>query len=101
MKKYIKKPIVVEASQWFKNGDHPLDRNVKKEGKIVRNFSHPFISGDLTCKICGNKMHDHGWIGTLEGGHIVCPSDWIIKGIQGEFYPCKNDIFQKTYDNVK
>jgi hypothetical protein len=42
-------------------------------------------------------MNDHGWIDTLEGGHNVCPGDWIITGIKGENYPCKPDIFQATY----
>ena len=46
-------------------------------------------------------MHTHGWIDTLEGGHIVCPSDWIIEGVKGEFYPCKPDIFEQTYELVK
>jgi len=43
-------------------------------------------------------MHNHGWIDTLEGGHIVCPGDWIITGVKGENYPCKPDIFEATYD---
>lgn len=46
-------------------------------------------------------MRDHGWIDTLEGGHIVCPGDYIIKGVQGEFYPCKPDIFEQTYERVE
>ena len=45
-------------------------------------------------------MHNHGWIDTLEGGHIVCPSDWIITGVKGERYPCKPDIFEMTYDAI-
>ena len=40
----------------------------------------------------------HGWIATLEGGHIVCPGDWIITGVKGEMYPCKPDIFEATYE---
>lgn len=43
-------------------------------------------------------MHDHGWIETLEGGHNVCPGDWIITGVQGERYPCKDEIFRQTYE---
>jgi hypothetical protein len=43
-------------------------------------------------------MQDHGWIDTLEGGHIVCPGDWIITGVVGELYPCKPDIFEATYE---
>ena len=42
-------------------------------------------------------MMSHGWIDTFDGGHIVCPADFIIKGINGELYPCKPDIFKKTY----
>ena len=45
-------------------------------------------------------MHNHGWIETLEGGHTVCPSDWIITGIKGEYYPIKNDIFLDTYEKA-
>lgn len=47
------------------------------------------------------QWYDHGWIDTLEGGHIVCPGDWIIKGIKGEYYPCKPDIFRQTYEPVE
>jgi len=43
-------------------------------------------------------MHVHGWIDTLEGGHIVCPGDWIITGVAGENYPCKPKIFAATYE---
>jgi hypothetical protein len=46
-------------------------------------------------------MHDHGWIDTLEGGHIVCPGDYIITGVNGEHYPCKPDIFWRTYELVE
>ena len=46
-------------------------------------------------------MHVHGWIDTKEGGHIVCPGDWIITGVAGENYPCKPDIFAATYDPVR
>ena len=37
-------------------------------------------------------------IGTLEGPHEVTPGDWIIRGVKGEFYPCKPDIFEMTYE---
>ena len=46
-------------------------------------------------------MHEHGWIDTLEGGHIVCPGDWIITGVKGENYPCKPDIFAATYEETE
>lgn len=102
MAKYRKKPVVIEANQWFKNGDHPNDNNFmpNHEGSVVRYYRSPEMDGQKVCKHCGKIMHEHGWIDTLEGGHIVCPSDWIITGISGENYPCKNDIFQKTYEPI-
>lgn len=119
MTKFKKKPVIIEATQWFKNGDHPLDYSKSHEGfeggklrvctveerkangwegDIVRYFRTPEVSGESTCKHCGLAMHEHGWIDTLEGGHIVCPADWIITGVNGEHYPCKPDIFEKTYE---
>jgi hypothetical protein len=100
MAKYRKKPVVIEAVQWFKNGDHPEDGSKNTEGKVIRYYRTPSLDGESSCKHCGRKMRDHGWIDTLEGGHIVCPGDYIIKGVQGEFYPCKPDIFEQTYEAV-
>ena len=85
--KFRKKPVIVDAFQWFKNGDHPE----------VCQFS---TSGAM-CGTCNKPSMDHGWIDTLEGGHIVCPGDWIITGVKGEHYPCKPDIFLATYDEVE
>lgn len=112
--KFRKKPVVIEAHQWFKNGDHPedesreitdtedgLDIHYLSEGKIVRYYRRPSGDGHVSCNHCEIIMHHHGWIDTLEGGHIVCPGDWIIKGIKGEFYPCKPDIFEATYEAVE
>lgn len=114
MAKYRKKPVVVEATQWFKNGDHPED-NVgetlvdpfnnksykRQEGEVVRYFRHPDYASFSRHDYCGRAWHDHGWIDTLEGGHNVCPSDWIITGVHGERYPCKANIFEKTYELVE
>ena len=117
--KFRKKPIVIKATQWFKNGDHPHDYDApvsgfdcgeivefgsahqKKynwEGQIVRRYRVPELDGQTICKHCRHIMHWHGWIETLEGGHIACPGDWIITGVQGERYPCKPDIFEATYE---
>jgi len=121
MAKYRKKPVVIEATQWFKNGDHPLDYSQDQdgivngeisvitgaerkanawEGDVVRYFRRPDISGEQPCKHCSIRMHEHGWIDTLEGGHIVCPGDWVITGVADERYPCKPAIFEATYDAV-
>lgn len=74
--KYRKKPIVIEATQWFKHGDHPA---------VSHNPDYPEL----------------GVISTLEGLMMVIPGDWIITGVQGEHYPCKPDIFNATYEEVK
>ena len=70
------------------------------EGKVVRYYRRPEGDGQHRCSKCARIMHDHGWVDTLEGGHIVCPGDWIITGVKGEFYPIKGDIFRATYDAV-
>lgn len=74
--KFRKKPVVVEATQWFRHGDHP---------EVVQSALY---------------APEFGYINTLEGGHIVSPGDWIIKGVKGEFYPCKPDIFAATYEEA-
>ncbi len=71
--KFRKKPVVIEATQWFKHGDHPMVLQDENEG--------PYIS-------------------TLEGPHRVTPGDWIITGVKGEHYACKPDIFAMTYEVV-
>jgi hypothetical protein len=78
MAKFRKKPVVIDAVQWFKDGDHPA---------VVR-------------KTDPDRYADEGvpWVPTLEGGHVVTPGDWIITGVQGEHYPCKPDIFAQTYE---
>lgn len=117
--KFRKKPVVIEAVQWFHNGDHPEDYANEKtgfeggefrtwtgaqcrtngwEGQVVRYFRRPDVESTTSCRECGLPMNNHGWIDTREGGHIVCPADWIITGIMGERYPCKPDIFAATYE---
>lgn len=84
--KFRKKPVVIDAEQWFKDGDNKHVERV--------------CGASADCEVCKDPKTLHGWISTLEGGHIVCPGDWIITGVKGEKYPCKPDIFQATYDKV-
>ena len=66
------------------------------EGKIVRRYNNSSVTGETICHKCGHRMSEHGWIETLEGnngGQDVCPGNWIITGINGEYYPCKPIIF--------
>ena len=114
MSKFRKKPIVIEATQWRKNGDHPQDRvgetlsdpfggpdYTRLEGAVVRFFRRPEPEyAGQTFHDCHRTWHVHGWIDTLEGGHTVCPGDWIITGVKNEVYPCKSDIFAATYEAV-
>ena len=106
MPKFRKKPVVIEATRWFKNGDHPNDfagrpDDTNREGEVVRYYRTPLGDSNRRCEHCNFSMCHHGWIDTLEGGHIVCPGDWIITGVAGEQYPCKPDIFEATYDPVE
>ena len=71
------------------------------EGKVVCRYNRPYMSGGDPCRKCQKLMRVHGWIDTLEGGHVVCPGDWIITGVKGERYPCKPDIFEETYGLVE
>ena len=96
--KYRKKPIVIEATQWFQNGDHPEDGVSRVEGKVVRRYRNPDLNDKTKCLHCKKPFHAHGWIDTLEGGHIVCPGHWIVTGVKGEHYPVKPDIFWDTYE---
>ncbi|PHS23486.1 MAG: hypothetical protein COA83_09615 [Methylophaga sp.] len=75
---YIKKPVKIEAIKW--TGD-----NVEE----IQDFVNDGSSG---LDFNGNMA-----IQTLEGGHIATTGDMIIKGVHGEHYPCKPDIFEKTY----
>ena len=88
MAKYRKKPVIIEAEQWFP------ENNI--EGVM---FPLPAKARPL-CPVKAKKLANVGFIDTLEGGHFVSPGDWIITGIKGEKYPCKPDIFEKTYEPV-
>jgi hypothetical protein len=117
MAQYRKKPVVIEATQWFRNGDHPEDRFTPEgvihpdegdvEGQVVRYFRRPDVEGISKCGHCQKSIHEHGWVDTVQGGHIVCPGDWIItddrveRSKHGHFYPCKPDIFEATYEKVE
>lgn len=89
MAKYRKKPVVIEAFQYNRWGDVPQAP-----------LSGIDSDENWKCFDCGHLAHEHANCKTLEGYHIVCPTDWLIKGVEGEWYPCKNRIFEKTYEKV-
>lgn len=85
MAKYRKKPVVIEAVQF-------TEENKDKVFNFVRHNCN--ASRDSANNI---TMEIH----TLEGTMTAELGDWIIKGVQGEFYPCKPDIFAATYELVE
>ena len=80
MPKFRKKPVVIEAVQY--DGKNP--------------FNVLMFAGEIEC-----REDEELYITTLEGRMHVSPGDWVIKGVNGEFYPCKPDIFEKTYELVE
>jgi hypothetical protein len=81
MKRYCKKPIVIEAIQFFSEKNfHECQR--------------------FTGYKIGLKEMVKFVVPTLEGEHVISEGDFIIKGVKGEFYPCKPDVFELTYEEV-
>lgn len=84
--KFLKKPVEVEAFRWSSKDTPPAWlRDAIRDGKIWRQGGNrPYLT-----------------IRTLEGDMRANIGDWIIKGVRGEFYPCKPDIFAATYEPSK
>ena len=89
--KFRKKPVVVEAIQ-YDPSDHRNCEALEDFLEWDRGFG------------CTPEIHDDGdvaWgLQTLEGEMLAMPGDWIIRGVAGEYYPCKPDIFEATYEKV-
>lgn len=82
IKTFVKRPVKVQAVQW-------TGANYEEIADFVGHINIPYTL-------------DNGLIiiETLEGNHYARKGDWIIRGVNGEFYPCKPDIFKKTYEEV-
>lgn len=88
MGKYRKKPIIIEAFELKGYGDIPeWVEEAAKLGKIIQVNIGPSDGIELSVQ-------------TLEGTMIARKGDYIIRGIEGEIYPCKREIFKKTYEEV-
>lgn len=79
-KKYVKKPLPIEAMQF-------INQNYLDISNFIGDFPHKVITSEGIILI-------H----TLEGEHIVREGDYVIKGLFYDFYPCKPDIFKSTYE---
>lgn len=100
MKKYIKKQVVVEAIQWDGTLEKALEiSQIDGLNSIIEYYStKTVIIGESTSSSANTYEEIKSFkIKTLEGDMNVSKGDYIIKGIKGEFYPCKEDIFKKTY----
>lgn len=102
--------ILTEATQWFKNGDHPEDRSTPidsgdgpqrlTEGKVVRFFESLNIPGGKFCPDCGNPMRKHGILHGLNGKEEnICPGDYIVTDRQhGGYYRMPAGEFESMYE---
>lgn len=85
---YRKRPVTIEAMRFSGNSIELQDVYAWVESGVGReNLRMDFYTGDLIVR-------------TLEGDMRCAYGDWVIKGIKGEFYPCKNEVFQLTYELV-
>jgi len=87
MRKYRKKPAIIEAIQFFDDAETLIRLSEFMNDDVRVDYSIP---DRPVLKIQ-----------TLEGEHIASIGDYIIKGIKGEFYPCKPDIFEMTYKAIE
>ena len=93
--KFRKKPVVVEAVKWTGENLFEIIAFISEKPKLDHN-----VSSDMWDSYRDIVKRDGLIIRTLEGQHVASIGDWIIKGVQGEFYPCKPDIFEATYESV-
>ena len=100
MEKYIKKQVVVEAIQWDGTLEKALEiSQIEGLNSVIEYYlTKTVIIGESTSNSVNTSEEIKSFkIKTLEGDMNVSKGDYIIKGIKGEFYPCKEDIFKKTY----
>ena len=91
MPMFRKKPVVIEARHW--------DGSSNGAGHLCEWINGPnFENGHIAGYVYNADGVEDFLIATLEGDHKVTPEDWIIKGVAGEFYPCKPHIFAETYE---
>jgi hypothetical protein len=95
MARYRKRPVEIDAMQW----DARASAYDLIEWADVSVDYDPYTAGP------SNPANGEDWgrlaVFTMEGEHVATPGDWLIKGIQGEFYFCKPDIFAATYEAVE
>jgi hypothetical protein len=93
MAQYRKKPVIIEAIQYNNLNREEIEKFVGKKLHQELETETAYLAGKGSPKFSLI-------IETLEGNHKAMPNDYIIKGIKGEFYPCKPDIFEATYEKL-
>lgn len=100
IKKYRKKPVEIEAVQLKDFSQATVKSCLEFMGQNVN--TNCMMASDRFDEYCLILKHQGGiFIETLEGNMLASKGDFIIKGVSGEFYPCKPDIFAKTYESVE
>lgn len=94
--KFKKKPVVIDAVQW-QGTEESFHACCGKFG-LKKDAANAYETPDGLDLFLAPG--DQFIIETLEGRMLVNPGDWVIRGVKGEFYPCKPDIFERTYDPV-
>ena len=97
--RFRKKPVVIEAMRLHAetDADEFLDPNTRAHAEIAGwMFGHGFRD----FRVARGAPPRGLYVGTLEGEMLADPGDWIIRGVKGEFYPCKPDVFETTYEAV-
>ena len=91
IQKFKKKPVIIEAIQYNNLNREEIETFVGKKLSQELETETAYLAGKGSPKFSII-------IETLEGNMKAMPNDWIIKGLKGEFYPCKPDIFEMTYE---
>ena len=99
MSKYRKKPVVIDAVQWTGTNTFTvmqfMGQKPSLDSDMARHRWDDFCQLSLTEGLTIFTLEDGG---DQRAKHVASVGDWIIKGVQGEFYPCKPDIFAATYE---
>lgn len=120
MSKFRNKPVVIEAVRWrgYRSGlgitseaaDQPLEITIDNMNAVkwerlpdwlpacLPPLSTEALTKDSVEIGRIRRYDDFLYIGTLEGVMVAAPGDWIIRGVKGEIYPCKPEIFAATYE---
>lgn len=93
---FRKKPVVVQAIQWTGKNQNAVCDFCAELVRLNKTAEEPYLA--FLGRSIVNPEENKVLIRTLEGVMSVSAGDWIIRGIQGEFYPCKPDIFAQTYE---